>query len=120
LRTWKALGSTAPPSCDELGESLAEAIRYLTGQQPSWAGLPDWLAGQRPSTAVGLLQFAKRVPGVWNAHGEFRLPPLIEVLDDGSWRWSDQLRVASLQEADAKLRELLSIPADRRIPLVAD
>ena len=44
--------------------SLADAIRYLSGQQLSRAGLSDWLAGQRPSTAVGLLQFAKRVPGV--------------------------------------------------------
>jgi hypothetical protein len=120
LRIWKALGSSAAPTCDDLGGSLAEAIRYLSGQQPEWAGLSDWLAGQRPSTAVGLLQFAKRVPAVWNAPGELRLPPTIEVSDDGSWRWSDRLSVASLAQADMKLRELLSIPADRRIPLIAD
>src|SRR5262249_44831078 len=44
LRLWNALSSSAAPSFDDLGGSLGEAIRYLSGQQPAWAGLSDWLA----------------------------------------------------------------------------
>jgi hypothetical protein len=120
LRVWQALDASALPTFNGIDPHLAEAIRYFSGQQPTWPGLADWLEDQRPSMAVGLLQFARRTPQVWLRAQPLRLPYTIQVLADGMLRWTDPTLVHSLADADATLRRLMSIPTNQRIPLIAD
>jgi hypothetical protein len=92
----------------------------LTGRTQELSWVVDWLPSLRPSKALGLLQFAKQYGNEWQKEVEISLPRLLEIRPDRTLKWHVSEKVRSLEQADAAIRTALSIPLDRKIPLLAD
>lgn len=120
LAVWDALKEGKEPRVEDLGASLTRAVQALTGHTEDLSGVASWLGSQRPSKALGLLQFAKEFSPAWSSELEIHLPRTLELRTDGTFEWHAPRKVNSLKEADAELRISLAIPLDRRLPLIAD
>ena len=105
---------------DGIDPHVVRAVAVMSGRNSEVSWLAEWLPTQRLSTVLGLLQFAKRTPEVWQSGLRTRVTRTLDISKDGAWRWSEQKEVASLADMDAVLRSELGIPLDRKVPLIAD
>lgn len=120
LNWWESLRSGERPQFDDSPSTYARAVAALTEHTQEMSWISSWIPSLRPSKALGLLQFAKEYSPVVDGEAEIILPRTLEISDDGSLSWRGVERARSLREADSMLRDALSIPPDRRIPLLAD
>jgi tetratricopeptide (TPR) repeat protein len=98
---------------------FAPVIRGMIGDHTASGSLKEWIAKARPSLALGMLQFAAAFGNDWsNVIGEFSLPPVLG-FNDGRLEWRTEV-CSSLAEADSKLREMMGIHLNVRLPLLAD
>jgi hypothetical protein len=121
LKMWPGTaGFSAPPP--KGSEELVACVEGLRKPKSDLSQLAAWLAEQRPSNALGLIQFAKDTEN-WTAAVQISLPPTLSwdhLEQNRKLLWREQGKVASLAEFDIVLRGYLAIPSSRRIPLVTD
>jgi tetratricopeptide (TPR) repeat protein len=120
IGVWLQLKDGKPPVLDALKPDLARAVSTLAGRDHDYDWLSQWLSGRRPSLALGLLQFARAFSPKWNAEQPVRLPPVLRRGADLTLYWGAPTTMPSLAAADGALREQMSIPLGRQVPLVAD
>ena len=119
LKVWRDHADKRPLNVLALPQAIAGAIETLTGLEDQLSPFLEWFSVQRPSTALGLLQFAKN-GSRWLDPISLTLPRTIEKISDVSWRWRGPAKANSLQEADRILRENMNIPVNVAVPLLAD
>jgi hypothetical protein len=91
----------------------------MLGNKGDIPKLLAWIADARPSRVIGMLQFASAYNPDWTENvGAFELPPVLD-RDNGQLQWKREA-CFSLAEADVKLRRLMGIAHDARLPLIAD
>jgi pimeloyl-ACP methyl ester carboxylesterase len=94
-------------------------IRGMLGDQAARGALRDWIARTRPSQVLGMLQFASAYSPDWSQDvGVFRLPPVLRE-ERGRLKWWVETS-SSLHEANIRLRGLMEIGPEVRVPLLAD
>jgi hypothetical protein len=120
LSWWADLESGKRPDFDTSTSTDIRAVAALTSRDQDVTWVVNWLHSLRPSKVLGLLQFAGVFGGEWEAEIEVPLPPMLEMESDGTLKWHVAQKARSLKEADAAIRKTLSIPLDRRVPLLAD
>jgi hypothetical protein len=119
LSIWRVLKNGARPDYSLVPADVGRGVATLVGRNDR-EFLERWLPSLRPSTALGLLQFAKEFSPVFSDPLRLPLPRRIATQSAGPWVWADAVVANSLKEADQVLREHLSVPGDRRVPLIAD
>lgn len=121
LELWPGTaGLSAPPP--KGSEELVACVGDLRKPKSDLSRLAAWLAEQRPSNALGLIQFAKDTEN-WTAPVQISVPPTLSWDPSGENQkllWRKPENVASLSEFDIVLRGHLAIPSLRRIPLITD
>jgi len=120
LGWWEAFESGKHPDLESSTATDGRAVAALTSRTQDLTWVIDWIHSLRPSKALGLLQFAKEYGPEWETAIEVSLPRILEMQSDGTLRWHGDQKANSLKAADAAIRRALSIPLDRRIPLLAD
>jgi len=120
LEWWETLGAGREPTFNGSPSTYSRAVAALTGRTQELSWVVGWLPSLRPSKALGLLQFAKEYGPEWESELDISLPRVLEMRSDATLGWHAFEEAHSLKEADAAIRRALSIPLDRRIPLLAD
>ena len=122
LGAWQRLelGAT-PDQAIAFAPEHASILRGMLGQAGAYGTLFDRIPKTRPSQVLGLLQFAGAYNPDWTADiGSLSLPPILIVEDEhADLKWTTEI-VRSLAEADRRLRALMGIGQDVRVPLIAD
>jgi tetratricopeptide (TPR) repeat protein len=120
LGAWRRLELGAAP--DQVSSQVGdESLRLaaMLGNKDFIPSLLAWIRCARPSRVIGMLQFASAYNPNWTDNvGRFELPPVLEQ-DADRLQWKRE-SCYSLAEADAKLRQLMGITHDGRLPLIAD
>ena len=120
LSVWQALLNQTEPDFCFLRPDLTKLLQILIGYESDEKWLVENLCALRPSTAIGLLQFYRQFKKRELVIEELRLPETITVRDDGQLAWRLGQPFRSLDEGERELRKALAIPADLRVPLMAD
>ena len=119
LSAWERLASRETIREGE-GGSLGAAIVLMQGPTGDLAQLNGVLKELKPSVLLGVLQFARAFSGRWEERVELEIPEMWATDTRGAIVRLPSVRVSSMSEADGLLRNRLSIPADRRVPLLTD
>jgi hypothetical protein len=120
LNAWNASEILTPDDIpDPKIQSVAAILKNLLGSKSETNIAAAWLENQRPSTVLGLLQFARRTRK-WSEFVAVKTPATLYLDSSGKLAWRESETVSSLEELDSVLRGYLHIPITRRIPLITD
>jgi hypothetical protein len=120
LNAWNASEISSPDDIPDLKiRSVAAILKNLLGSKSETNIAAAWFENQRPSTVLGLLQFARRTPK-WSESVVVKTPATLYFDSSGKLAWRESETVSSLEELDSVLRGYLHIPITRRIPLITD
>jgi tetratricopeptide (TPR) repeat protein len=119
LKAWtKDLGA-AVTAIPEGSVEFATCVKALRGTEEDLRGISKWLSAQRPSNALGLIQFASSRQS-WVTPVKLQVPSTLFWTADGKLARRSAEEVSSISELDVVLRKYLGIPGLRRIPLITD
>ncbi|MGA3083142.1 MAG: hypothetical protein ABSD44_17465 [Terracidiphilus sp.] len=120
LGVWLSESKQTPPDYSQLDVKLASIVHALAGHQHNTENLSTVLASLRPSSIVGLLQFAKEFGRNATPIAQIVIPETLCVSDGTKLSWHSMENVKSLAEGNEVLRARLGIPLQLRVPLLAD
>jgi hypothetical protein len=120
LGVWLSESKQTPPDYSQLDAKLASIVRALAGHQHNTENLSTALASLRPSSIVGLLQFAKEFGRDATPIAQIAIPETLCVSEGTKFSWHNMENVKSLAEGNEVLRTRLGIPLQLRVPLLAD
>lgn len=119
LGWWRSLETGQKLDFEMENQDLARIVRILVGSEAPGNWLSHRFSQLRPSVAIGLLQF-------WQQYGhssegcEVTPPPVLDTIAINELRWRPGEGSVDLRRADEIVRAACSIPADLRVPLIAD
>lgn len=119
LNCWQILEYNGSiDSAAEKASSLSSVIRGLVTHN-RFDEIRYFIANEKPSRVLGMLQFAVTYnPNSINTISDLELPHMLHK-ENSEWKWG-QIKVESLTEAESKLRVLMGIKPEVRIPLIID
>jgi hypothetical protein len=120
LSVWQDLLDQREPDFSFLRPDLTKLLKILVGFESDDQWLAENFRNFRPSTAIGLLQFYRQFRKREIVVNSLKLPETITVGADGQLMWRGGQGFASLDEGERELRRCLAIPAELRVPLMAD
>ncbi len=119
LKAWPHGSGADLPSAPDGLEEFFECVKALRGTENDLRHISEWLSKQRPSTVLGLIQFAKSTQN-WMAPVRMKTPATLHRDENGKLAWRAPEEVKSISELDVALRGYLAIEVSRRIPLITD
>jgi tetratricopeptide (TPR) repeat protein len=119
LNIW-ALFEAGKPVKDVSATPAERFVALITGQRTDLTEIERYLPVLKPSVLVGLLQFARKFSDRFDQEVSISLPGMWALDDHGQIRKQPGGSAKSMSEADSKLRALMGIAHDRRVPLLAD
>jgi hypothetical protein len=120
LGIWQSCSNLANRDYSQLDPTLKRLVLILIGEDRDYEWFASNFAKLRPSTAVGILQFAMEFGAKLPVQYQLQLPRTLFCESNGQFNWRSSQVVESLEEANMRMRTNLSIPNTLRVPVLAD